>query len=707
MLHDGHAGEKAQEKKKKGGLARDYRFGSITTIMEEEDSEIIKKDEIPQDKSKQSEKPAASEKKIRHRLARMGTYLGISHGETEAVASHSEVAGESTKGTTEPNGGKIRTDEKESKAMKAVSAVKWKAPHEASSRVHHDKHVRFADNVGGYRVSKTDFIKKIQLLDPKARTKSTEDSEIPKSINEDGAKDCVSDPGEGEEDHFEQNTLRRKHTLEQFEGSINQATHPDQHPRIFDKDGILDTCFIPWDLFPDISRLRNFSKKAFDRGDGERFTIEEMEHVQDLLFLVRRALTRSHSLTVYQSCRLTQLVYTGKICLILDLIKQRQLLREFFRWGIDDDALPLPSARLQGIFEHCENTARVVEQFCTEQFRAVSRDWNNEVHNVMHRLEALPFRPLRPIGFGSQGLIDVVQLPNSKETCARKKWTAGTNLRKITARFDDEVKIIKKLGTHQHVLELLASYTRGREFGLLMPLADCDLWHILALNYSEREGVISDSDLLRSWGCLSSGLLFMHDKGVKHKDIKPQNILFRRGGFQFTDFGLSKDISELSHSTTEGADRGTLKYMAPEVTDYKPHGRAADVFSLACVLFEVYSVWLGLSIDDPDSFSALAPFHRNLSGVYSWIKTFLQISRGFGRYKRIQELFQPLFSQKPADRPHMRDVVSDMVIFLDPNDLFCSVCFLDLPVIHWQEGMIPRSSTSPPPTTTEGRSTGS
>lgn len=120
-------------------------------------------------------------------------------------------------------------------------------------------------------------------------------------------------------------------------------------------------------------------------------------------------------------------------------------------------------------------------------------------------------------------------------------------------------------------------------------------------------------------------------------------------------------------------------------------------FSLACVLFEVYSVWLGLSIDDPDSFSALAPFHQNLSGIYSWIKTFLQTCMDFWRYKKTQELFQPLFSQKPADRPKMRDVVSDMVIFLDPNDLFCNACFLD---------MVPRSSTSPPPTT-EGRSTGS
>lgn len=352
-------------------------------------------------------------------------------------------------------------------------------------------------------------------------------------------------------------SLEHLYTLRKNSSSsvmASQSTHIDQHPHIFDEDGILNTRYIPWDRFPNISRLRVFSKRHLDRGDGERFTSDELGHVETLLFNTRRDLSCSHGLTDHQIRQITHLGRMARICLILDLIEQRQLLRDFIHLKIADDSLPLLLPILQGILDPHEDGGCAAERFFAEQFRAVSRDWRNGTHHVMHRRQALPFRPLRSIGFGSQGSIDEVQFSNDVCTYARKKWIAGASLQKITARFDDEVKVINKVAAHPHILELFASYSRDHEFGLLLPLADCDLWQILIMIPSEREEIISNQSLMRSWGCLSSGLLFMHDKGVKHKDIKPQNILFSSGGFKFTDFGLSKDISELSHSTTEGAD---------------------------------------------------------------------------------------------------------------------------------------------------------
>lgn len=474
-----------------------------------------------------------------------------------------------------------------------------------------------------------------------------------------------------------------------------EEDYSEREPRFFDDDGILDTRYIPWDRFPDISRLRVFSKRHLDRGDGERFTADELDHVESLLVHTCRDLSCPRSLTDHNPRQITHLGGMGRICLILDLIEQRQLLRDFIWWKIADDSLPLLIPILQHMLGPHEDGERTAERFFTEQFRAVSRDWSKGAHHVMHRREALPFRPLRSIGFGSQGSIDEVQLPNTEGTCARKKWLAGANLQKITARFDDEVKIIKKVAAHPHILELLASYMRGREFRLLLPVADCDLWHILTMNPSEREDFIPNQKLIQSWGCLSSGLLFMHDKGIKHKDIKPQNIVLRQGGFQFTDFGLSKDISDLSHSATDSADRGTFRYMAPEVTDYQPQGRAADVFSLACVLFEVFSVWGGISVDDVDSFSALAPFHKNLSAIHSWIGEFAPITPlSLLRYKKSKSIFGAMLTHNPVDRPQMREVVFKMTMVSYPGDLFCNRC-LDVALRRSEEPEVPKMSKLP------------
>ncbi|KAL1651927.1 Mitogen-activated protein kinase kinase kinase 2 [Diplodia intermedia] len=281
--------------------------------------------------------------------------------------------------------------------------------------------------------------------------------------------------------------------------------------------------------------------------------------------------------------------------------------------------MPLSMNILQDMFKDHRDPGRTAEQFYAEQFRVLQRDWVSGIHHNIHRLEALPLRHIHPLGSGSQGSIDEVELSPTKERYARKKWFAGANLEKMKKRFFEEVEIIKKLAGHPHVLGLLASYTRDREFGLLLPLADCDLWQILTMDPPDRKELISDQDLLRSRSCLISGLWFMHKHGIKHKDIKPQNILLRQGFLKFTDFGLSRDISELSRSATDNADRGTFRYMAPEVTDYQERGRAADVFSLACVLLEIQSILFGFSVDDTHSFSALGPFHQNLPRICSWI----------------------------------------------------------------------------------------
>src|SRR3954454_9409414 len=81
-----------------------------------------------------------------------------------------------------------------------------------------------------------------------------------------------------------------------------------------------------------------------------------------------------------------------------------------------------------------------------------------------------------------------------------------------------------------------------------------------------------------------------HVRGLVHRDVKPANVLVENGerGEQayLADFGLAKHVSSPSSLTGERSFVGTIAYVSPEqIKGEKIDGRA-DVYSLACVLYE-------------------------------------------------------------------------------------------------------------------------
>src|SRR6185436_12860423 len=111
----------------------------------------------------------------------------------------------------------------------------------------------------------------------------------------------------------------------------------------------------------------------------------------------------------------------------------------------------------------------------------------------------------------------------------------------------------------------------------------------------ERERAMELGKVIEIARTVAEALDYADARGLIHRDVKPENILFTKGQACLGDFGIARAI-DLSGSgdfapttsTTKNTVRGTPAYMSPEQAagGRELDGRS-DVYSLACVLYEM------------------------------------------------------------------------------------------------------------------------
>lgn len=103
----------------------------------------------------------------------------------------------------------------------------------------------------------------------------------------------------------------------------------------------------------------------------------------------------------------------------------------------------------------------------------------------------------------------------------------------------------------------------------------------------DRDGPLLPRTAVAVAGQIAEALGVAHDRGVIHRDVKPQNILVcESGDVKVADFGIARAVSASAISRTSDM-LGTARYMSPEQARGERVGPASDLYSLGVVLYEM------------------------------------------------------------------------------------------------------------------------
>lgn len=234
----------------------------------------------------------------------------------------------------------------------------------------------------------------------------------------------------------------------------------------------------------------------------------------------------------------------------------------------------------------------------------------------------------------------------------KEEFTAEEQFRR---RFLNESRAVSML-THPNIVSVFDVNTHGRTQYIVMEYID----GITLKDYMNEKRPLPISEAMDFAEKVLCALSHAHQRGIVHRDIKPQNImLLPDKSIKVTDFGIAR-VSKFETITMTEKAIGTVYYISPEQAKGTPTDEKSDIYSMGVMLYEMLTGTLPFISDTPVSVALMqvqaSPRKpRELRG---------EIPKG------LEEIVLKAMMKNPERRYHSAaDMLSDVISLIEKPDI--------------------------------------
>jgi CheY-like chemotaxis protein/tRNA A-37 threonylcarbamoyl transferase component Bud32 len=245
-----------------------------------------------------------------------------------------------------------------------------------------------------------------------------------------------------------------------------------------------------------------------------------------------------------------------------------------------------------------ELTASAVERTVSPDLAA-----RLEGHSLGAKVRIPGIKVLHLIGEGGTARVYLASRENDDEPLVVKILRQEIVLnKKALERFMEEYAMVERIQS-RHVARIVGHGNYENHAYLVMEFFEGG-----DLNKRLGGKAVPPQEALRFFRELMFALGDIHEKGILHRDLKPQNLMFRKdGSLAIVDFGIAKNIAAADR-TGHGEILGTPRYMSPEQVQGRALDLRTDIYSAGVLLYQMLT---GRHLFDGETAMEVAMHHLN------------------------------------------------------------------------------------------------